>query len=208
MRLSRPGKFVLFKAGSQRYRPGMHGGPGTDDWFTPPEPEVADGWPEEDPGAPGDDWLSEAGGDPQRPSWIRTIDRRVLVVGASLLVLLIAGLAAAGVFSGSGAKPPASTLSTTATGPATTAGTTTAPRTQQLPAPARTLKPGDTGAQVAVLQRALAGLGFSSGKVDGSYGPATQDAVKKFQSSAKLTADGIVGPATLRALVRALRSLQ
>jgi peptidoglycan hydrolase-like protein with peptidoglycan-binding domain len=67
------------------------------------------------------------------------------------------------------------------------------------------LKPGDTGAQVAVLQRALASLGFSSGKADGLYGPGTTDAVKRFQRSVGLTADGIVGSATLQALAKALR---
>ena len=183
----------------------MNGGPGADDWFASLDPEVPDGASEESVDLSADDWLSEAGGAPQRPSWLQTIDRRVVVVGASLLVVLIAGLAAGGVFSGGGAKTPHSTSSPT-TGTGTTTGTTTtAPRSRQLPAPATPLKPGDTGAQVAVLQRALASLGFSGGKVDGQYGPATKNAVAQFQGSAQLTADGILGPVTLRALARALR---
>jgi peptidoglycan hydrolase-like protein with peptidoglycan-binding domain len=43
--------------------------------------------------------------------------------------------------------------------------------------PRTTLKPGDTGVQVKVLQRALASLGYSAGAVDGQYGPATKQAV-------------------------------
>jgi peptidoglycan hydrolase-like protein with peptidoglycan-binding domain len=128
----------------------------------------------------------------------------VVTVGVLLLVLLIAGLAAGGVFSGGGGGAPTSTASRTTTTRATTAATT-APPAQHLPAPATTLNPGDTGTQVAVLQRALASLGFSSGKVDGAYGPATKNTVARFQRSAGLTADGILGPATLRALAKALR---
>lgn len=184
---------------------GVNGGPGADDWFAPPDPEVPDGSSEQDVEPLADDWLSEARSAPLRPSWVRAIDRRVVAVGASLLVLLIAGLAAAGVFSGGGNNAPTSTPSSTATTPTTTAATTTAPRARQLSAPATTLKPGDSGAQVAVLQRGLASLGFSSGKVDGQYGPATKNAVVRFQGSAHLTADGILGPATLRALTSALR---
>jgi peptidoglycan hydrolase-like protein with peptidoglycan-binding domain len=87
----------------------------------------------------------------------------------------------------------------------TSATQTTTPAAQQVPAPTANLKPGDTGAQVKVLQRALASLGFSTGKIDGQYGSATQAAVERFQRSAGLKADGIVGPTTLAALATALR---
>jgi peptidoglycan hydrolase-like protein with peptidoglycan-binding domain len=71
-------------------------------------------------------------------------------------------------------------------------------------APSQTLKPGDTGAQVKILQRALAALGFSPGKADGDYGPVTQTEVEKFQLSKGLAEDGVVGPKTLAALQQAL----
>ena len=176
-----------------------------DDWFASSDSEVAEGLPDENVDPRADDWLSEADSAPHRPPWVRGIDRRVLAVGASLLVLLIAGLAAAGVFSGGGSKAPTSSSLPTAGTPGTTGATTTASSGRKLPAPATTLKPGDTGTQVEVLQRALASLGFSGGKVDGRYGPATKNAVAQFQGSAHLTADGILGPVTLRALARALR---
>lgn len=59
---------------------------------------------------------------------------------------------------------------------------------------ARTLRRGDTGADVASLQRAL---GVAGPPV---FGPATEAAVRAFQRARGLTADGIVGPATRAAL--------
>jgi hypothetical protein len=180
-------------------------GPDPDDWFGDPDlqerrtPDV----PADESVAPrADDWLDEAGDSQLRPPWVQTIDRRMVTVGASLLVLLIAVLAAAGVFSGSGANAPTSTSRIPTQ---TTTAATTATTARQLPAPPTTLKPGDTGTQVVILQRALASLGFSSGKADGQYGPATKNAVARFQHSTGLIADGILGPATLRALANALR---
>jgi hypothetical protein len=71
-------------------------------------------------------------------------------------------------------------------------------------APSQMLAPGDTGSQVTILQRALAALGFSAGKPDGDYGPATQTAVARFQASNGLPQVGIVGPQTRAALQQAL----
>jgi peptidoglycan hydrolase-like protein with peptidoglycan-binding domain len=68
------------------------------------------------------------------------------------------------------------------------------------------LKPGDQGAQVKLLQRALVRLGYAAGTADGVYGPSTKTAVSRFQTASSLTADGVVGPQTLQAIATALQS--
>jgi peptidoglycan hydrolase-like protein with peptidoglycan-binding domain len=55
-------------------------------------------------------------------------------------------------------------------------------------------------ARVRQLQQRLRTLGQQPGPVDGLYGPLTEAAVRRFQSSADLTVDGIAGPQTLRTL--------
>ncbi|MEM1169985.1 MAG: peptidoglycan-binding protein [Cyanobacteria bacterium P01_H01_bin.35] len=59
-----------------------------------------------------------------------------------------------------------------------------------------TLYLGSTGEDVEYLQRRLNGIGSASLVVDGIFGVATQEAVKKFQKFHGLTVDGIVGPQT------------
>jgi peptidoglycan L-alanyl-D-glutamate endopeptidase CwlK len=62
------------------------------------------------------------------------------------------------------------------------------------------LQHGSSGAEVVALQRALAAAGFDPGATDGVLGAATQAAVRAFQQSRGLTADGLAGPATVLAL--------
>ena len=127
----------------------------------------------------------------------------IAAAGLLVLILLIGGLAVAGVFSSStpAPTPPIPSVSTAALTPTTTQAT--APT---VTAPTTTLKPGDTGVEVKRLQRALAQLGYSVGKVDGDYGTATKTALEQFQTASNLTADGLFGPATRTALIKALKS--
>lgn len=58
-------------------------------------------------------------------------------------------------------------------------------------------KYGSTGNEVRTLQQKLKDLGFYNGSVDGIFGSQTQSAVRRFQRSVGITADGIAGPTTL-----------
>lgn len=58
------------------------------------------------------------------------------------------------------------------------------------------LKRGLSGDPVKRLQERLAELGFDAGGADGQFGPNTDAAVKAFQQSRGLAADGVVGPDT------------
>ncbi|MEM7771767.1 MAG: peptidoglycan-binding protein [Cyanobacteria bacterium P01_A01_bin.37] len=75
----------------------------------------------------------------------------------------------------------------------------------QLPTPI-TLQREDSGDAVSALQRRLVELGFYSGPVSGFFGELTETAVKNFQASQGLTADGVVGGSTTDALRRASAS--
>lgn len=62
------------------------------------------------------------------------------------------------------------------------------------------LRQGSTGGAVKIMQLAVNAKGFAL-VGDGIFGPATDNAVKAFQSSRGLTVDGIVGPMTWDALL-------
>ncbi|MCE3246482.1 MAG: hypothetical protein K0R41_307, partial [Geminicoccaceae bacterium] len=63
-----------------------------------------------------------------------------------------------------------------------------------------TVKSGSKGEAVKGLQNALNTRSSAVVSVDGVFGPATENAVKEFQSDAGLAEDGIVGPDTWGAL--------
>ncbi len=58
-------------------------------------------------------------------------------------------------------------------------------------------KVGSRGDEVRRIQNKLKSLGFFNGTVDGIYGTKTQSAVKRYQQSVGIRADGIAGPKTL-----------
>jgi hypothetical protein len=186
-------------------------GPGYDDWFDEPEPptetqsgadrgayeDVEEVWVlpgEEEDGSGGRREIVIAGR--------RLTMTQVAIIALSVLALFFAILAAAGVFSG--AKTAAPPVTPPVKHVTVTVQTSPANTTPSAQAPTQTLKPGDTGPQVKTLQQALATLGFSAGTPDGDYGPATQVAVERFQVAKGLAEDGVVGPATLAALQKAL----
>jgi hypothetical protein len=184
-------------------------GPDPDDWFDEPRvpPERRPRTPvDPDQTAVIDDWLTgedlDRGGG-FRIGGLELTSRQAATAGGVLaLVVLLIGLAAGGVFSSGNSS---TTTPSTAPAPATTAGSTQPAPSIAVKGPTTTLKPGDTGTQVTALQRALATLGYSPGKPDGTYGPATQQAVAAFQKANNLTADGIFGTQTLAALTSALQ---
>ena len=61
-------------------------------------------------------------------------------------------------------------------------------------------KYGSRGDEVRQIQTRLKELGYNPGTIDGIYGTNTQNAVKSFQRDKGLSADGIAGPKTLKAL--------
>jgi hypothetical protein len=183
-----------------------------DDWFD--EPEAVDEWSsrvdrvarDREAARDADDWTAE-------PAVTAPSRRRggpspllLLLLAALAIGLLLGILAAAGVFSSS---PEPRALPTTTAGPPPTGATTTTTATTtaaSISVPTAALEPGATGAAVRQLQRALAAAGYSTGTIDGSYGPATKAAVTRFQQAHGLTADGVAGPKTLTALAASLRS--
>ena len=63
-----------------------------------------------------------------------------------------------------------------------------------------TSKYGSNGEEVKQIQTKLKRWGYYTGNIDGIYGTKTVEAVKYFQRKNGLTADGIAGQATLKAM--------
>ena len=72
--------------------------------------------------------------------------------------------------------------------------------------PGTPLRVGSSGNNVTVMQQYLNGLGVvytgvNRLNVDGKYGAATRDAVRRFQKQFSLAADGVIGKNTWNAIV-------
>ena len=65
----------------------------------------------------------------------------------------------------------------------------------------RTLRQGDSGDDVAYMQRRLIELGYLTGTADGKFGASTLAAVKAFQKANGLTVDGVAGTKTFGVLL-------
>lgn len=77
----------------------------------------------------------------------------------------------------------------------------------KFPMPSISLWRGKTGEEVKKLQRALNAIYFKVGAVDGSYGPAVEDAVRRFQMVyLPYEVDGKCGPNTRKKLQAVLKS--
>lgn len=66
----------------------------------------------------------------------------------------------------------------------------------------KTLREGNKGTQVRILQWRLSDLGYACGTIDGIFGAKTKKAVKEYQKANGLEADGIAGPKTWAALCK------
>jgi putative peptidoglycan binding protein len=186
--------------------------PGYDDWFDEPEaPTETHADVSRSSYDTGEEvWVLPEDEEPRRHTGRREIVvagrtltlTQVAIIAGSFIVLLIAILAAVGVFSSSKSAPSPVTTPTTPPPPKTTAPATTT--TPAATAPNTTLSPGATGPEVKKLQQSLAALGYDPGTPDGNYGPSTQSAVEKFQAANNLATDGVVGPETLAKLQQAL----
>jgi N-acetylmuramoyl-L-alanine amidase len=64
-----------------------------------------------------------------------------------------------------------------------------------------------TGDDIGELQRRLNQLGFDSGRADGMFGPNTDRALREFQRSVGVDADGTCGPETFIAFDRLVRAV-
>lgn len=69
------------------------------------------------------------------------------------------------------------------------------------------IKRGSISTYVLIAQDDLNTLGYSTGGLDGVFGARTQEAVRQYQQKVGLTADGIIGCNTWRALQEAVVGL-
>jgi lipoprotein-anchoring transpeptidase ErfK/SrfK len=122
---------------------------------------------------------------------------RAIAIGVATVSLAFAGvLASAPSATAHQASGKAPTVTALSGSPATWARATAPAYTP----PSRMLRVGTRGADVRALQQRLTALKYYPGAVDGVFGSSVLEAVWAFQEVQGLHVDGVVGPATARAL--------
>ena len=202
-----------------------------DDWFAPPGDDWFSAASGDEPTRPPERWDDEPAHyddddeyDQHGPPGLGHRQLTVVLAAVGIVAVIAVAILVVRAFGGSDTTTtqstpalttePVTTQSATtqstatepaSTTPATTSTTpsTTTPNVTSVPAE-QTLRPGMSGSSVLALQQALVKLGYDPGTPDGSYGPGTTQAVTAFQSANGLTADGVAGPATLKAINDAL----
>ena len=96
----------------------------------------------------------------------------------------------------SGEAAPAAPAATPAPAPTAAPAPAEPAAAEGYTVPTATLRKGATGAAVLSVQQRLKELGYYTGKLDGSYGNGTMNAVRAFQKKNGLGQDGLVGRMT------------
>jgi Putative peptidoglycan binding domain len=190
-----------------------------DDWFAEPDAPSSEAREQARPSPASTSAPRTRPVEPRRTIRPESLRRRRIVVAVAVgaVLLLVGGVLAARAVTGPDDDGEATTTTSPTTAPTTFTTTTTTPPTTTSPTTTTTttptgttlpegvvLRPGDESEEVRQLQTALVELGYSTGGVDGKFGPTTEQAVQEFQSSSGLEDDGVAGPATLAALAAAL----
>lgn len=128
-----------------------------------------------------------------------SLGRQAIRVASAITLVLATSCAVSAQAAGVGPAPQATVAPATPTAPAAAAVE------PAVPAPARTLRRGDTGPEVLAVQQRLDALGYWLGTPDGSFGGLTEQAVFAVQGVAGLARDGAVGAATREALAAGAR---
>ncbi len=93
--------------------------------------------------------------------------------------------------------PPVTWAPTPSPEPTPTPEPTPEPTESPVPTVYPTIRKGDKGDIVMILQERLINLGYLSGRADGDFGSRTQQALRDYQVVQGLAEDGIAGPRTM-----------
>ncbi len=127
-----------------------------------------------------------------------------LIVFSAVLVLVTAGIVTWMILDRRAADlaamaTPAPSAEASAPVPSSTPRPSPSPEPTESPVPTvyPTVRKGDRGDLVMIIQQRLINLGYLTGRADGDFGSRTQQALKDYQAVQGLVEDGIAGPKTM-----------